>query len=633
MKFLYEYLENLKEEKNKGIFFINNLGHEKFISYSELRNHAISFLAWLRKNNINKNDYLILKIHDKELYLTALWACIYGKIKCICTPLDRVDIDKKLLAVKNVYMLIDDKVEILDEKIIRIDYNIFNDFNEDYLIYERDKNDIVFIQYSSGSTSNPKGITLSEKNIITHSLGIELKYGLNKSDSFISWLPLNHNMGLAGFHLTPLIFNVTQIQIDTLFFRKYPLRWFELITKYKVTVAVSNCSVLSLMSTIVSQFNKVDIDLSSLRVIFVAGEKVDFQTISNFYNDFKEYGLTKKMITPSYGLTESTLTVSAKNEDKYYKKIHLSSTNLEIGTTIEINKDNVNNAIVSVGTVLPHICVKIEDLNGNILDDENIGIIKIESESNSNGYLVIKNNNLEIISIKDENGLINTGDIGFIYDSELYVIGRYKEMISINGKNYFYTDVEEMIKKDFTKYRNNIAISTIENIDGIEELALFIDIPIPFEIISTIRKNVIRRLGIDITNCVKVKKFPLTTLGKISRYQLMLNYKNKNYQLYNENLEQSQSLTINSKEDIQRIIIEIIDDMLNKEITLDDSFVEVCQNSMTTTIILKEIVNEIESLGYAVDKNYCIANISKTPTVKDVSSYLFDLIKSRDYND
>lgn len=635
MKFLYEYLEELKDEKSKGIIFINNLGKENFLSYSLFREHVISFLTWLRKNNINQNDYLIIKVHDKELYLTAVWACIYGKIKCICTPLDKTNIDKKLLEIENVFMLIDESVEILDEKIIKIDYSIFNDLDEKYVICTRKTDDVVFIQYSSGSTSSPKGITLSEENIISHSLGIESKYGLRNSDSFISWLPLNHNMGLAGFHLTPLIFNVTQIQIDTLLFRKNPILWFNLITKFKVTVAVSNCTALSMVSNIISadQFKKISFDLSSLRVIFIAGEKVDSKTLSNFYRVFKTFGLKKKMLTPSYGLTESTLTVSAKDEDNYVSTIYLSDSNLEIGNKIEIDEQNIDNSIVSVGNVLPHINIKVEDLAGNELKDKHVGIIKVKSKSNSNGYFEIKNKKLEIIPIKDKKNLIDTGDIGFVYNGELYIIGRYKEMISINGKNYFYNDIEEIIKSNFMKYRNNIAISTIENENGKEHIALFIDTLIPIEMIAEIRKSVIRKLGIEISKCVKVNNFPMTTLGKISRYQLSLNYKNGEYHLYEKNSSQIDSFTINSKEDIERIIKEIMNDMLNKQVNSNDLFLEICQNSMTTTIILKEIVNEIESLGYNIDHNFCVSNISNTPTISDISIYLFKMIERDGNND
>lgn len=635
MKFLYEYLEELKDEKNKGIIFINDLGKENFLSYSLFRKHVISFLTWLRKNNIKQDDYLIIKVQDKELYLTALWACIYGKIKCICIPLDKIDVDRKLLEIENVFMLVDGLVEILDEKIIKIDYSVFNDFDEKYLIRKREKNDVVFIQYSSGSTSSPKGITLSEENIISHSLGIESKYGLRNSDSFISWLPLNHNMGLAGFHLTPLIFNVSQIQIDTLLFRKNPIIWFDLITKFKVTVTVSNCTVLSMVSTIIStsELKKTSFDLSSLRVIFVAGEKVDFETISNFYREFKTYGLEKKMITPSYGLTESTLTVSAKDENKQFSKVCLLNTNLEIGNGIEIDEGDKGNSIVSVGTVLPHINIKIEDLDGNELKDKNIGIIKIKSKSNSNGYFKIKNKKLEIIPIKDENDLINTGDIGFIYNDELYIIGRYKEMISINGKNYFYNDIEEILKNNFIKYRNNIAISTIESENGTEQIALFIDVSIPFELIKEMQKTIIRKLGINISNCVKVNSFPMTTLGKISKYQLSLNYKNNEYHLYDKEPTQIKFSAINSEEDIEIIIKEIIYDMLNKHVNSNDFFLEICQNSMTTTILLKEIVNEVENLGYNIDKNFCIANLSNRPTIREISIHLFKMIKRDDGND
>ena len=183
------------------------------------------------------------------------------------------------------------------------------------------------------------------------------------------------------------------------------------------------------------------------------------------------------------------------------------------------------------------------------------------------------------------------------------------------------------------KYRNNIAISTIVNEIGEEQIALFIDTLIPIEMIAEIRKSVIRKLGIEISKCVKVSDFPMTTLGKISRYQLSLNYKNGEYHLYEKNSSQIDSFTINSKEDIERIIKEIIKDMLNKQVNSNDLFLEICQNSMTTTIILKEIVNEIESLGYSIDHNFCVSNISNTPTISDISIYLFKMIERDGNND
>lgn len=103
--------------------------------------------------------------------------------------------------------------------------------------------------------------------------------------------------------------------------------------------------------------------------------------------------------------------------------------------------------------------------------------------------------------------------------------------------------------------------------------------------------------------------------------------------LYEKKSSQIDSFTINSKEDIDRIIKEIISDMLNKQVNSNDLFLEICQNSMTTTIILKEIVNEIESLGYNIDHNFCVSNISNTPTISDISIFLFKMIERDDNND
>lgn len=624
MKYLYQYLEDIANEEARGILFVNSFGKRKFVSYSEFRNHAIAFLTWLRENGIKKDDYAIIKIFDKELYLTAVWACIYGGIKCICTPLDKTEIDTNLLSISNVYMIVDQSMT-MNEKVIKVDYSIFDNTNEEFILKDRHEDDVIIIQYSSGSTSEPKGILLSEKNIITHSLGIEKQYGLSENDSFISWLPLNHNMGLAGFHITPLIFNLTQIQIDTMYFRRDPSIWFKLIDEYQISVTVSNCSTIGMMIKLEKLFSDWNYKLNSLRVIFIAGEKVDIRTMTAFFDKFKKMGLQKNMITPSYGLTESTLTVSAKLENELVTELYVTNEQCTIGDKINITENRNSNIFISVGIPLPHIEIKITDMYGKSLNEKIIGLIKVKSDANAKGYLKIEDNKLNVYNLIDKNGFIDTGDIGFVNKGELFIIGRYKEMISINGKNYFYNDIEEQIKTKFPQYIQNIAVTTIIKKDGGEALGLFVnDESIDKEILSSMIKCVAKNLGINIEICQKMKSFPTTTLGKISRYQIAVNYENEKEYLnscFNDNFN------IDNANDLEKIVIKTIAELLSIDAKSDDYIIDLCKNSMTLTIVLKEVINQIEDLGFQVDKNFCIANISKSPTIKELSIYLLEMIK------
>lgn len=387
-------------------------------------------------------------------------------------------------------------------------------------------NALLFLQYTSGSTQNPRGVVVSHESVI-HNCGVTLDH----CPVGVSWLPHYHDMGLIGYYLHVLISGGSVFCFSAFNFLKRPLLWLDTITKVGATItsAPNFAFEYCLREDKVPTQKLESLDLSSMRCMMNASEPVRSSVHTRFLAKFAPCGLSPQSLVVAYGLAENTLSVTANGRFQLTLNKHLLERNQ---VRVESPwKDSSNQiSLVSCGKPLPGIEVQIVDPKTAVaLGEGLIGEIWICGESKAKGYW----NNPEL-SQEVFNAAINghgtvkkylrTGDLGFIHDDELFVCGRIKDVIIIGGRNYYPTDIEKVVESCSPKIRQGcVAAFAIAHNDGNETIAVIAevrkhdDLPDVEQICQEIRKRC--QVDIEVLALVPHHTVAKTSSGKIARQQ------------------------------------------------------------------------------------------------------------------
>ncbi|MFL2482106.1 MAG: non-ribosomal peptide synthetase [Woeseiaceae bacterium] len=634
----YKTLNDLfhdQAEKNGYIRFVEvkSIEHER--QFDEFADEVYKCLGFFQNHGIKIKDEVVINTKSNHKFLIAFWAAILGGMIPIPVAVGVGDEHKrKLLKIlnrlKNPTLITDDKVqerlmsfiESNDEHtdlIDSIENSVINiESSQNGQIYTSREEDIAFIQYSSGSTSEPKGITLTHKNLVTNISAIAKGLNLQSSDIGISWMPLTHDMGLIGTHMTLFSYGLSQIIMDTDLFIKKPLMWLQQTSKYRASILTSPNFGYKHLLKIHERRPLKDIDLSSVRLLINGAESISVSLCNEFLEKMKVFGLKKETMFPVYGLAEATLGVSFPETGKVFDFINLDRKSL-INEGLCIESKSKNNKFLFMMHGKP-----IEDCDYRIVDDKGE-----EVPGNNVGNIVIKGDNVtksiyqdkELSkNLYDKDGWLETGDCGAICNDQLIITGRKKELIIVNGQNYFPNDIEDVIIRggsfDLGKI---VAVGAINPEDTNDQLVVFVlyrsDLNTFKSIAEEIRRIVIQHLGIEIDYVIPIKKIPKTTSGKIQRTILSNNFIDGIYNDYISTTRRN-AKTTDSPSDYLETLIAITNDYSKEfEIKENDNLFEVGISSLT----LSEIMMAIDEI-YPDKIN--LDDIFDNPTLKELSKLL-----------
>lgn len=565
------------------IVFIDK--EEKIINYKELLKKSRYILNGLYKEDISKGDEVILQINDNEKFIYLFFACIMGGI--IPIPIENIKSinDERLFEIvkrlkRPSIVGTKKEIDIITDKCSKEQININKVLHIDELLKENvqaeiinvSENDIALIQFSSGSTGNPKGVALTHKNLICNIEAVIKTVGMTKGESFVSWLPLTHVMGLLGNLLLCFWGNMTYYNMQPLTFLKDPILWLKTIEKYRGNYLTVPNFALRYTVDYLNKNEPIDLQLGSIKKIFNGAEPISIDLIEEFTNYFKKYGLKDNAMYPVYGLSEVSLAAAFPEVDSHYEFVEVSRKSLILGNKVNFDvfdkSDSIKLAVE--GTSLIDVNVKITDRDNNELNEDTLGIIKISGESVTKGYY---NDEILTKELIDRDGWLNTTDLGFIHHKKLVVIGRYSEIIYLGGINYFPYDLEEIVTKNCNVGVGEVAFSGIYNeFTGIDDVVCFIinhEISGDFiEKIKNIEDSIFEVFNVNVAYVVPVDKIEKTSSGKLKRYTLKRNFEEGKYQKVLENIKKAREI----KKDI-KITAEYMEDRL-KEIwkkTLDNS--------------------------------------------------------------
>ena len=303
--------------------------------------------------------------------------------------------------------------------------------------------DVAFIQYTSGSTGDPKGVVLTHANLLANIRAMGQAIGLRPDDVFVSWLPLYHDMGLIGAWLGTLYFGIPLVVMSPLTFLARPVRWLQAIQAYRGTLSAAPNFAYELSVTKIGDEELVGLDLSSWRLAFNGAETVLPETLMRFGRRFAPHGFHSEALMPVYGLAECSvgLAFPPSGRGPLVDRVQRESFT-RTGRAVPAAPDQASAlSFVSCGRPLPGHELRIVDASGHELGERQEGRLEFRGASATRGYF----NNPQATSQLFREGWLDSGDRGYIAGGEVFLTGRVKDIVIRGGRNIYPHEVEEAV--------------------------------------------------------------------------------------------------------------------------------------------------------------------------------------------
>jgi acyl-CoA synthetase (AMP-forming)/AMP-acid ligase II/acyl carrier protein len=634
-------------DRDRTIRFINGENEESVVSFFDLWRRANQLLGALQRRGIKPADELVIFTKSNESFVVAFWAAILGGIVPVPVAVGNSDAHKfKLFRIlmqlqhatlftepELLDRLIDfangqdvrDIQTVLRDKVV-LDSRAVDDTaaGEEF---EPDPDDTAFIQYSSGSTSDPKGVCLTHNNLTTNIRAIVEGACWSDQDRSLSWMPLTHDMGLIGFHLSVLAANMDHAIMDTGLFVRRPLLW---MSKAADLAATQLCSPNFGFKHFLNMFARKGmdaIDLSAVKLILNGAEPISYDLCEEFLEALEPFRLKRTAMFPVYGLAEATVAVSFPTPGLEYSRIVANRHSLRVGAPYEPAPSGDVDAVsfVKVGKAVRDCQIRITDDSDLALPAGVVGHIEVKGGNVTRGlYDSVEAES----SLFTADGWLRTGDIGVFVDDALVITGRSKDIIIINGQNYYPHDIEEVIAGiDGLDFGKIVVCGVTAGRSRTEELLVFLlyrqEVEAFPPLAETVRTTVGKRTGLEVDHVIPITRIPKTTSGKVQRAHLAAAYTAGEFDSVLSLLESFDSdemsrQTGSGGEDdplileLERICHEFSKD---RKIGPNDNLFEVGVSSLTLT----EIV-------LAIDEKYPgrvdISNLFDYPTIRQLAGFL-----------
>jgi acyl-CoA synthetase (AMP-forming)/AMP-acid ligase II len=546
--FLTRFRDRVSEHGDKNaLVFLADSGsgvNPTVFDYAELDRRARRVAAWLGEF-VKPGDRAMLLFVPGPQFMVGFLGCLYAGVAAIPAPmpdsngrglarLGGIARDADVRVVLSESGVIDEIAAWVEQAGLagRVDYTAVDTLPEgiesSWQAPPISGDTIAFLQYTSGSTSEPKGVMITRANLLHNEEEISRAIRSTTDDIGVGWLPQFHDMGLIGQLLHPLYMGATIVFMSPLTFLKRPYLWLWAITEYRATISIAPNFAFELATRRITDKQLATLDLSSIRLILNGSEPIQGPTIDAFTERFTSAGLHPDVVWPCYGLAETTLFVTGSRNGKKERRVDPKA--LERNEIVDAVSGKEARTLISSGSA-DRLDVRIVDPQSfTTLEDGRIGEIWVRGNSVAAGYWNQPTLTEETFhAVTDgEGGFLRTGDLGALVDGELYVTGRLKDMLVINGRNLYPHDIEHVARQVHPALQAGVGATFVVG-DQPARLVLVHEIktaalagtPVD-EVVRNIRAEVRNELDLHVSEVVLLARGGVarTTSGKVRRGEM-----------------------------------------------------------------------------------------------------------------
>lgn len=523
------------------------------MTYAELRERALDVAARLAGLELPRSSRVALVADTQPDFLVMFFACQYAGLVPVPLPA-AVHLGGRDAYVAHLQGLLKDCdaraayassafASFLDEAVDGLELAVsgtleaFDALPAAAALPEPPAPDeLAYLQYTSGSTRFPRGTMITQRAVLTNLAGI-LQYGvqIRRGDRYVSWLPFYHDMGLVGLILGPV---VSQLSVDYLGTRDFAMRprlWLELMSRNRATISYSPPFGYALCARRLRESDVDRYDLSAWRVAGVGAEMIRAGWLKQFARALEPSRFSEAAFLPCYGMAECSLAVSFAPLAQGLEVDRLDADVLARSRSAQpVDGERAPGRVtefVNCGRPLPDYEVEIRDESGRVLDERRCGTIYLRGPSVMSGYANNPHATAEALS---EDGWLNTGDVGYRAGDSLYITGRAKDLLIINGRNIWPQDLEYLAEQQPEVRAEDASAFAIPAEDGTEVAVLVVQCreQDPFRqarLVERLKQRIQSEFGIAcLIELVPLHTLPRTSSGKLSRSGTKLDFLTRN---------------------------------------------------------------------------------------------------------
>jgi fatty-acyl-CoA synthase len=492
---LSEALRQLANRTDRGFVFVRPDGTERFCSFRDVGIEAERRAADFHARGLVKGDRLAIAVPDPDEFVLSFLGAIMGGIVPVpispqlsfkniegyhdtVTHITNASGAALLLTTASTRQYVDPIVPRAPNLrgVVTVDELASSGGEHAKVDVSIEPNDLAFLQFTSGSTSRPKGVMVSHRNLAWNSESFMI-HGLAKDSSFdkgVTWLPLFHDMGLIGFVVGTIFTDIPVVFLPTASFVRNPRVWLDKIHQHRGTITYAPNFAYALVAKRLKEKDVADLDLSCLHRAGCGAEPIQSKTLRDFAAKLAPAKFDPKAFLPSYGMAEATLAITFVPHSSGVRTDVIEKKTLEAGdakpaASIE---DDGTQELVNCGRVFPEHHLAIVDEAGNRLGDRQVGQILTRGPSVSAGYYLEPELTAEAFKAgPDGETWLHTGDLGYTVEGEVFICGRLKDMIIVRGRNFYPNDLEWVVSELPSVRRGNVVAFSVE-VDGEEQLVV-----------------------------------------------------------------------------------------------------------------------------------------------------------------
>jgi acyl-CoA synthetase (AMP-forming)/AMP-acid ligase II len=521
---------------------------EASITYQELEQQARLIAAYLHFLGISGERVLLLYQPGIE-FIAAFLGCLYAGVGAVpiypprrnqrMTRLQAIAADAQatvalttMSVLANIKKSFAEEPELATLQCIATD-NITSNYAENWQAPTLSESTLAFLQYTSGSTSTPKGVMVSHGNLLHNQHMIQTAFGHTEKTVVLGWLPFHHDMGLIGNVLQPLYLGRPCILMSPMAFMQKPIRWLQAISHYRATTSGGPNFAYDLCVRKITPEQRETLDLSSWEVAFNGAEPIRAETLQQFSATFASCGFRPQAFYPCYGMAETTLIVSGglKGDLPIFYTVREEA--LEQNRIVAAAAGEVRSkTLVGCGKTLLNQQVAIVNLETfNRCAANEVGEIWVSGPSITQGYWNRSEQTVETfqayLSDTKEGPFLRTGDLGFLQDGELFITGRLKDIMIIRGRNYYPNDIELTVEQSHLSLLPFSGAAFVVEKNEEEQVVVVQEVKRESlqrldsdQVIADIRKAVLQNHELRVHHVILIKpgSIPKTSSGKIQRH-------------------------------------------------------------------------------------------------------------------